>query len=75
MFWQSVEDLENEKITQKKNKSQTEGGAVSLFQTIEPEGFNALASQGQWQEVEFAVDSGASETVVNEEMLPDVEVK
>ena len=25
--------------------------------------------------MEFAVDSGASETVVNEEMLPDVEVK
>ena len=47
-----------------------------MFQTIEPEGFNALeGSQGEWQEVEFAVDSGATETVLGEDMLPEVELK
>ena len=45
------------------------------FQTIEPEGFNAVANNSEWQEIELAVDSGATETVVNEDMLPDVETK
>ena len=58
-----------------KGSGDAEGGSVKLFQTIEPEGFNALKSQGDWVEIELAVDSGASETVVNEDMLPDVETK
>ena len=46
-----------------------------MLQTIQPDGFNAISSQGEWQEIELAVDSGASETVVSEDMLPEVETK
>ena len=73
MFWQSVGDLENIK---KEARGKGPGGNITMFQTIEPEGFNALGgSKGEWQEVEFAVDSGATETVLSEEMLPEVELK
>ena len=55
--------------------SDTMERALRSFQTIEPEGFNAVANNSEWQEIELAVDSGATETVVNEDMLPDVETK
>ena len=39
---------------------------------IAPEGMNSVEEQ-EWDEVEMAVDSGATETVVGESMLPGVE--
>ena len=46
-----------------------------MLQCIEPEGVNAVKCPGEWEEVEFALDSGATETVVGEEMLESVETK
>ena len=41
-----------------------------MLDTIEPEGVNSVTENGEvWHEVKFAVDSGATETVVSEEML------
>ena len=42
---------------------------------IEPEGCNALGNTEDWVKVEFAVDSGATETVMSETMLANVETK
>ena len=43
--------------------------------TIEPEGFNAINGDSEWEEIDMAVDSGATETVVNEEMIESIETK
>jgi hypothetical protein len=45
------------------------------LKVIEPEGVNELEDKGEWEEIEMAVDSGATETVVNEDDLPSIEVK
>jgi len=50
-------------------------GGLNILFGIEPEGCNAVGQAGQWTEVEFAVDSGATETVMNEDMLNTVETK
>ena len=34
------------------------------IKTIEPEGLNAFTDDGKWEEIELAVDSGATESVV-----------
>jgi len=48
--------------------------SINLLNTIYPEGLNGVSEkQQEWTEVVFAVDSGATETVMNEEMLEDVE--
>ena len=52
------------------------GGVAGLgaLITIMPNEINAIGEDG-WEEVELMVDSGASETVVGEEMLQSVEVR
>ena len=47
---------------------------MRLFATVEPEGMNVVANS-EWEEIELAVDSGASETVIGEDMLAGVETK
>ena len=48
---------------------------LNMLSTIEPGGMNAINVPGGWEEFEFAVDSGATETVLNEDMLMSVETK
>ena len=36
---------------------------------------NAIIEKGAWEFIEFAVDSGATETVITEDMLPCIELK
>ena len=48
---------------------------IKPLRTIEPEGVNELEVTGEWEEIELAVDSGATETVVGEDDLPGIEVK
>ncbi|MDA8583692.1 hypothetical protein N9L68_05645 [bacterium] len=51
------------------------GGAnLGALETIEPEGLSSV-QEGEWEVLEFAVDSGASETVINQEMISSVERK
>ena len=42
---------------------------LSPLATIEPEGLNPVNATPQWEVIEMAVDSGASETVIPEEMI------
>ena len=50
-------------------------GKLDIFMTIEPEGVNELEITGEWEEIELAVDSGATETVVGEGDLLSIETK
>ena len=43
-----------------------------MFLAVEPEGLRAVGGQAEWEDIEFIVDSGASETVVGEEMLENI---
>ena len=45
--------------------------SLKILGTVEPEGLNAL-EDAEWEEVEFAVDSGATETVIGEDVLKSV---
>ena len=45
-----------------------------MLMTIVPEEINSIGEDG-WEEIEFAVDSGASETVVGPHMIFSTETK
>ena len=45
------------------------------LQTIEPHRVNAVDVKGGWEEIKMAVDSGATETVMSEDMLTCAETK
>ena len=45
--------------------------SLKILGTIEPESLNAL-EDSEWEELEFAVDSGATETVIGEDVLKAV---
>ncbi|MDA8582758.1 hypothetical protein N9L68_00965 [bacterium] len=48
--------------------------SLGALETIEPEGLRSVV-EGEWELLEFAVDSGASETVIHEEMVKSVAVR
>ena len=54
-----LEELDDEAENQKQ---------ANMLGTVEPEGLNALEDH-EWEEVEMAVDSGATETVIGEDIL------
>jgi len=60
------------KRSQRRQKATWRG--LNPLQTCYPEGVKKVGD-GDWEEVEFAVDSGATETVVSEKMLSSVETK
>ena len=69
---------EKGKLRNLKNRKRKEvniKGDLKILETIEPEGLCHVDVQGGWVEFEVAVDSGATETVVSEEMLTMVETK
>ena len=45
-----------------------------MLQTLQPAALNAIRADG-WEKVEMAVDSGASETVVGEDMIATAALK
>ena len=47
-------------------------GSLKILREIVPPGMNSLEDQ-EWEELEMAVDSGATDTVLGEEMLKSVE--
>ena len=48
---------------------------IKILRVVQLEGVNAVGKPGEWQEIEMAVDSGATETVMGEEMLAEIEIK
>ena len=49
-------------------------GTFSVLREIVPEGLNNVGDQ-EWEELEMTVDSGATETGINEDMLHNIELK
>lgn len=47
---------------------------LSPLTTVEPEGLNAVNAQDGWEQVLFAVDSGASETVIPPDALGSINI-
>ena len=47
-------------------------GDIRTLRAITPEGFNSI-EENDWEEIEMAVDSGATETVVGEDVLTSVQ--
>ena len=48
--------------------------SLNALLTIAPEIINSIGEDG-WEEIELAVDSGASETVISEDMVSSAEIK
>ena len=46
---------------------------LNILGTVEPEGINTLDDL-EWEEIELAVDSGATETVIGEEALQSIKL-
>ena len=67
-----LNELEFEKFLDELDGEKEE---LKIFRTIEPEGVNELEDKGEWEEIELAVDSGATETVVGEGDLLSIELK
>ena len=58
------------------NKSNTSGKkSINTLIEIVPAGVNAMEEIPEWEELEMAVDSGATETVVGEDMIKGIETK
>jgi hypothetical protein len=68
-----LNELEFEKFLEK--VSVGDEGKLGIFKVIEPEGFNEIEEKGEWEEIEMAVDSGATETVLGEGDLGSIELK
>ena len=58
-----------------RKKGQVLGGRLFPLATVEPKSVMSCTSDPDWEEVDFAVDSGASETVVSEDMVTSVVTK
>ena len=52
-----------------------QGKGINTLIEISPAGVNAMEEIQEWEEVEMAVDSGATETVVGEDMIKGIETK
>ena len=48
---------------------------IKVLKTVYPESVNAISSDGQWEEIEVAVDSGATESVTNENTPSNIMTK
>ena len=49
--------------------------SLKMFKTIEPDHVKAVNADDGWEEIEFALDSRATQTVMGQDMLSSVETK
>ena len=65
---------ETEERDRRRGRWRTRAEHVKVLQTIEPEGVNAVTRSDGWEEITMYVDSGATETVMSEDMLASIKV-
>ena len=65
--------LVRSKKTRQKEKKEKDKQVRSLVERV-PEAVNLVEEHDEWEEIDMAVDSGATETVVGEGMLKNIEV-
>ena len=73
--WTARVSRANKKKGKKGHLKEKGNEHVKMFRTIEPEAVKAVMDGSGWEQIEFALDSGATETVVGEDMLCSVETK
>ena len=73
--WQADTSKNNWTFANINAKEQQAEKGLNMVLTIEPEGLNPITENNGWQEIELAVDSGATETVMGEDMLDFIDVK
>ena len=56
-------------------KTRAKNSSSNSLQTIEPEVMSSIEVKSGWEEIFMTVDSGASETVVGEDMLEGIPTK
>lgn len=59
----------------KREKRDCRSRELRLLGTIEPEAVNRVQGKSEWECIDLAVDSGASETVIVEDLLQNVPIK
>ena len=52
-----------DEIIKQKSRDESTEGHLGHLMAVEPEGLNSAKVTGEWEEIEIAVDSGATETV------------
>ena len=62
-------------LEKKDKKAATTQNGINTLVEIVPEGVHALEETHGWEEIEMVVDSGATETVVSEEMIKSIETQ
>ena len=67
---------ESRNVSNEDNKFKQDEGLLQAnsLHSIEPEEIKSLGKEGEWEVIDFAVDSGATETVINEDMISSVAV-
>ena len=69
-----VEKAKKRNAIKEEEEDKAETNTLYPLKAVYPEGFNAVGSpKEEWVEAEFAVDSGATDTVMNEESLSCIE--
>jgi hypothetical protein len=71
--WELVASRKTKQKKKKANKEKTKH-CLNILGVVEPKGVMAI-TQGTWEEIEMAVDSGAGETVVGEDMLETIQTE
>lgn len=61
------------KKAKKKERKEVKAEKVKMLLTINPQSMNSVEEHGEWEEIDMAVDSGATETVVGSDMLTSIE--
>ena len=74
-LWKKLSWEIEEKEQKDEGKDEVKPG-LNILGTVIPEGVNMVGKASEeWEEIEMAVDSGATETVVGEDMLLGVQLK
>ena len=66
--------LTAETLVKEETKEKVKGG-VNILITRMPEGVRSIEEAPEWEEIQMAVDSGATESVVGEDMLTNVKTE
>jgi len=69
MYEALSEEVNEREITKTKEKREH----VRALITVMPEGVNSIGEEDEWEEIDMAIDSGATETVVGERMLTSID--
>ena len=72
-FFCQEQERQQRQRWRKRTSSKKETNRLGILQTVEPEGL-CVMQEGEWECIELAVDSGATETVISEHIVSSVDI-